>query len=398
MTGFGNFLYFDKKQDFSIERAISMWLRINYFPLLLSFALNVKLENYYVVPLHTAGFFVTMATCYLAKVMEYYISPSSVWSTSFRRNAVAILICFLVHIIFYETEMKSILKIFSDEYYFRFQVDKYSAVIGILSGFVWGRFKDYMNWCYGSSSIDTTTTTSTTTVTNGDNSSTTATNTICTGDDATMSPRQRQCMWYQRGGGAFLIMAWWYCFGSNADKFTYNPIHPYIFWMPVAGYLMLRNSSKYLTEVHSEALEFLGKITLETYVLQFHVFMCQEVQHIPIVIPGSGPEGDAILRFLNMLLCGTLFVALAYWARQITITTQTTFTDLLVSLMKHWRKGKSNSSGSGGGTNKDNHNSVEMNALMANQEESHYSRKQSEITIMAAAPMSDNGKDSSDEA
>jgi hypothetical protein len=33
---------------------------------------------------------------------------------------------------------------------------------------------------------------------------------------------------------------------------------------------MIRNSSKYLCELHSEALEFFGKITLETYVLQFH--------------------------------------------------------------------------------------------------------------------------------
>jgi 10 TM Acyl Transferase domain found in Cas1p len=28
MTGFGNFLYFDKSQDFTLERAVSMWIRI----------------------------------------------------------------------------------------------------------------------------------------------------------------------------------------------------------------------------------------------------------------------------------------------------------------------------------------------------------------------------------
>lgn len=353
MTGFGNFLYFDKKQDFSIERAISMWLRINYFPLLLSYSLNVKLENYYVVPLHTAGFFVTMATCYFAKVLESYTS----WSSN-SRNAVAILVCFIAHAVFYETDLKSFLKIFSDEYYFRFQVDKYAAVVGILSGFFWGRFKEFMNWCYGSSTNDSE-------------------------GGGGMSQQQKRCMWYQRIAGVLLISVWWNLFGYIKDKFTYNPIHPYIFWMPVAGYLMVRNSSKYLTEVHSHALEFLGRITLETYVLQFHVFMCQEVQHIPIVIPGSGPDGTALLRFLNMLLCGTLFVALAYWARQITITTQTTFTDLLVSLMKHLRQ-----------EDDMKQNSVEMDALKGDE---HFARKQSEITIMAAAP-SDDGKDSSDEA
>lgn len=353
MTGFGNFLYFDKKQDFSLERAISMWLRINYFPLLLSFAINVSLELYYVVPLHTAGFFITMFTCYLAKCLEYVMPSASSW----KRNAVAIAVCFAVHIVFYETELKSCLKIFSDEYYFRFQVDKYSAVIGILSGFCWGKFKEYMNWCYGSPASETT-------------------------------QRQIQCMWYQRAAGVALIAVWWYLFGYMPDKRDYNPIHPFIFWMPVAGYLMLRNSSKYLTEIHSQALEFTGRITLETYVLQFHVLMCNKVQNIPIVIPGSGADGDPMLKFLNMLLCGVGFMALAYWARQITITTQNTVTDLLAQLCGHAR-GDNVQGGSptkeaagGGGEGGD----VSMAPLKANDT---FERKTSDdLSIMAAQPNS----------
>lgn len=340
MTGFGNFLYFDKKQDFTIERAISMWIRINYFPLLLSFAIDVPLELYYVVPLHTAGFFVTMFTCYLAKLMETCTS----WSSN-RRNAFAIFVCFVVHAIFYETDVKECLRFFSDEYFFRFQVDKYSAVVGILSGFFWGRFKEYMNWCYGSTSE--------------------------------MSTLQKRSMWYQRAGGVALIGIWWFVWGSISDKHVYNPIHSYVFWMPVAGYLMVRNSSKYLTEIHSQALEFMGRITLETYVLQFHVFMCNKVQNIPIVIPGSGDGGDATLRFLNMLLCGVGFVALAYWARQLTVSTQNTITELVADLMGHAR---GDSAGAGDGN-------ISMQPLKGGDS---YSRKQSDDgSIMAAAPRSE---------
>ena len=337
MTGFGNFLYFDKKQDFTIERAISMWIRINYFPLLLSFAIDVPLELYYVVPLHTAGFFITMATCYLAKLMESCTS----WSAN-KRNIFAIAVCFIVHVIFYETNVKDVLLVFSYEYWFRFQVDKYSAVVGILSGFFWGRFKEYMNWCYGSTTE--------------------------------MTQRQTQCMWYQRIAGVALILAWWYLFGSMSEKEKYNDIHSYIFWMPVAGYLMVRNSSKYLTEIHSQALEFMGRITLETYVLQFHVFMCNKVQNIPIVIPGSGDGGDPTLRFLNMLLCGMGFVALAYWARQLTVSTQNTITDLISELMGHAR-----GDGPTGGD-------ISMQPLNG----SSFARKQSDDgSIMAAAPRSE---------
>jgi len=146
---------------------------------------------------------------------------------------------------------------------------------------------------------------------------------------------QTAAKWIQRFVGTALMWLWWYGFGSISDKFVYNPMHPYIFWLPVAGWLMVRNSSKYLTELHSTALEFFGRITLETYVLQFHVFMCNNVQHIPQVIPGSGPDGPWALNFLNMLFCGCIFVPLAWWARKVTVSTQ----NAVVDLMKEVRKG-----------------------------------------------------------
>jgi len=296
MTGFGNFLYFEKKRDFSVERIVSMWLRINYFPLLLSFCLDVKLELYYVVPLHTVGFFITMATCYISSQLEKCKGFEGYWT----RNTVAIFIMLLAHVLFYETSLVNSLKFFSDEYHFRFQADKYSAWIGILSAMFWKRFKEYMQWAYASNEKSLTTT---------------------------------FAMWFQRFGGVLLIFIWYYCFGYMTDKYIYNPVHPYIFWLPVAGWLMIRNSSKYLCELHSGALEFLGKITLETYVLQFHVFMCQNVQHIPVLIPGADADASKVLKTCNALLCGCIFVPLAYWARNVTVTTQTSLTEFAALLL-----------------------------------------------------------------
>lgn len=275
-----------------------MWLRINYFPLLLSTCLGVALELYYVVPLHTTGFFVTMATCYVSKLLERHVYGSK---QSTRCNIIAIAICGLAHVLFYETPASNFLKLFSDEYYFRFSSDKYSAFIGICSGFGWQYLKKYMQWCYASE-----------------------------------NPGLNQALaaWGQRLGGVALMGLWYCLFGYMTDKYIYNPIHPFVFWMPVAGWLMVRNSSRYLTELHSGVLEFFGRITLETYVLQFHVFMCRDVQYIPIVIPGSGPDGHEALKFANMLLCGVIFVVLAWWARKITVTTQETATELVQLLLR----------------------------------------------------------------
>lgn len=300
-----------------------MWVRINYFPLLLSFALGVPLELYYVVPLHTVGFFMTFATCYLAKVLREKL-PKHL-GDPFKANVAAIGISLLAHVLFFETSFhESVLGLFSKEYVFRFSTDKYSAWVGMLSGFLWSKFQAFIQWCYGEedlSMVDT----SDMEQQPADKSAKTV---------KAQNPQKTQAMYLQRAGGAALLLTWYFGFGNESDKLVYNPQHPFVFWMPVAGFLMLRNSSKYLTELHSTALEFMGRITLETYVLQFHVFMCQNVQYIPVVIPGSGVNGFAILKFINMAVTGAGFLALSWYARRATVTTQTAITELVTDIRK----------------------------------------------------------------
>eukprot|EP00956_Cyclotella_meneghiniana_P028732 scaffold67766_cov52-Cyclotella_meneghiniana.AAC.13 len=289
-TGFGNFLYFDKKADFSIERFVSMILRINYFPLLLSYFLTVPLELYYVVPLHTTGFVLTMITCYIGMMLETKLG----WSY-WKSRIAAVSISLLAHILFYETSAVNFLLLFSKEYHFRFQADKYSAWMGMASGLLWGKVGEYMQWAHGFEN----------------------------------EGRRRKATILQFGCGALLIWIWYDFFGYMTDKYSYNPVHPYVFIFPVTGWLMIRNCTRYLTECHSTVLEFLGRNTLETYVLQFHLFMTHNVQYIPVVVPGSGSDGTAIPKFLNMLLCGSVFVTVAVWARKITVATQLSVVDLV---------------------------------------------------------------------
>jgi len=300
MTGFGNFLYFDRKGDYSLERIVSMVIRINYFPLALSYFLNVPLELYYVVPLHTMGFFMTMATCYLGTVIEKRLGLDY-WKSRIG----AILISFFVHVAFYETSAVDSLLLISKELHFRFQADKYSALQGLVCGLLMGKANEYMQWAYA-------------------------------GEPGMMFWTK----WTQRASGIIMIALWFGTYGKLSDKFEYNPVHPYIFVIPVLGWLMIRNSSRWLCESHSTVLEFLGRNTLETYVLQFHVFMTKNVQHIPIVIPGSGADGNMWLRTANMLLCGVVFVSLAVWARKNTVVTQESVVELLRNVREAWSGGK----------------------------------------------------------
>ncbi len=287
-------VYFDKKRDFSIERIVSMTIRINYFPLLLSFATGTSLDLYYVVPLHTVGFFMTLLTCRLGFLLEekYGFENS-------RSRIAAIAISLLAHVLFYETKAVDFLLLFSKEIHFRFQADKYSAWLGILCGYFMKKVNMYMSCAHG-------------------------------------REYKPDVVWTQRITGAALILFWYLAFGHKSDKFEYNPVHPYIFIFPTIGWLMLRNSSKYLTQCHSTFLEFLGRNTLETYVLQFHLFMNHKVQFIPMLLPNSGPDGPLVMKVANMLVCGVSFVAFAVLARKVTVMTQISSIELTTLLREKY--------------------------------------------------------------
>jgi hypothetical protein len=52
-----------------------------------------------------------------------------------------------------------------------------------------------------------------------------------------------------------------------------------------------------------------------------------------VVIPGSGVNGYAVLKFANMLVTGGGFIALAYIARQATVVTQNAVSELVTDIM-----------------------------------------------------------------
>lgn len=207
----------------------------------------------------------------------------------------AVAISLVAHILFYETSAVNFLLLFSKEYHFRFQADKYSAWMGMAFGLLWGKVGEYMQWAHGFEN----------------------------------ESRRKKASLLQFACGVFLIWIWYDFFGFMQDKYSYNPVHPYVFIFPVMGWLMIRNCTRYMTECHSTVLEFLGRNTLETYVLQFHLFMTHNVQYIPVVVPGSGADGSTGAKFLNMLLCGSVFLTVAVFARKITVATQLSVVDLV---------------------------------------------------------------------
>jgi hypothetical protein len=110
--------------------------------------------------------------------------------------------------------------------------------------------------------------------------------------------------------GLSMILVWYIMWGHIPDKYTYNRLHPYVSILPIAGYVLVRNCHPVLRQTYSSAMAWVGTLTLETYVLQFHILMCRNAKHILVLVPN--------FPVLNFILTGSLFVCTAFFVRKVT--------------------------------------------------------------------------------
>ena len=102
-----------------------------------------------------------------------------------------------------------------------------------------------------------------------------------------------------------LVMVWFFIFELNqASKFTYNVWHPYIASLPVLAFTVLRNSNPLLRSASSRAFAFIGKCSLETFIVQFHFWLAGDSKGVLLVIPGTQ------WRPVNFVLTSIMFIYL----------------------------------------------------------------------------------------
>jgi hypothetical protein len=65
----------------------------------------------------------------------------------------------------------------------------------------------------------------------------------------------------------------WALTRRSPDKQDYNWWHPFISFIPILCFVTLRNSHRVLRNYHSVLFAWLGKCSLETYVLQYHIWL-----------------------------------------------------------------------------------------------------------------------------
>ena len=70
-----------------------------------------------------------------------------------------------------------------------------------------------------------------------------------------------------------IIMFVYYQMVFSLPKMEYNVLHPFTSFIPITCYILFRNLFRVFRRWHMHLFEWCGKITLETYIGQFHIWM-----------------------------------------------------------------------------------------------------------------------------
>lgn len=270
MTGFGNFSFFYLKQDFGWLRFVQMLWRLNFSVLLLIWAHSNTYILYYICPLHTFYFILVFIVMYI-----YQSINTSKWGIRIKLFFVALLIFLiwdnnfgLFDLIFgWVLGTEKIIGANSGslwEYYFRTSLDHWSTFLGMIFALNYPITQQYFNTASRSSLA-------------------------------------------VAGVLLFALFLWWFNSQYFLEKPAYNAHHAYFGSIPVLVYIFFRNISPYIRGHVSMSLHDLGKTTLETYLLQHHIWLTSNAKSLWTLIPNNPWVNFFIATFIFFTVSKELY-------------------------------------------------------------------------------------------
>ncbi|KAI2503830.1 10 TM Acyl Transferase domain found in Cas1p [Fragilaria crotonensis] len=281
MTGFGNFSFFYLTGDFGLVRVLQMLWRLNFLVVFLCMTQGTTYILYYICLLHTYYFLMVYATMRLFKEVNH-----TKWGIRIKLGVLAGIILFvwdfntvlfrLIHFPFLGE--KPILGADSGsmwEWYFRSSLDHWSTFLGMIFA---------LNFPITSLFF--------------------------------RKLEAQSLAWEIMAKGAVglaLFGAFWVWLKGpfQQGKVEYNQTNAYFGFIPLITYIYFRNLTPWLRAHSMELLHQIGKTTLETYLMQHHIWLTSNAKSLLTLVPGW-PK-------VNMLLVTLIYFIVARKLHHLTL-------------------------------------------------------------------------------
>lgn len=244
MTGYGHTAFFTSKGDFGVKRVLSVLCRINLLTIFLAYVMNTNYIFYYFSPLVSFWFGIIWIT--------FRILPQ--FNAGLKGSLIKVLLSAIAVFLFVKVPgpMESIfwvLKTFAriewdlKEWRFRVMLDIWAVHFGMLVS-IFANNPELTDLRAGLSKYKT--------------------------------------AWFSFG--VFLSGVYWLLASMYDVKAQYNAHHSYLSILGISGYILIRNGFSFLTNRHSRVFGWFGKISLETFILQFHIWMAADTAGVLYIL------------------------------------------------------------------------------------------------------------------
>lgn len=254
LTGFGHTIYFLQKEDYSLRRVVAVLIRTNLLPCTLAYVMRTRWVLYYYMPLSTFWFLVVYATMAVAR--------------SWNKNRALLLVKIFASAALVRAFVKTpdlaeaVVRVFTitcktdfnghEFFHHRVKIDQYIVYVGMLVGI-------FYIWCK---------------------------KTLANNDHQSRFAKVFNRCWIPLQALAIVAALvgfagfWGYIHYNVKSQGEWTKIQPYITFIPIITYLILRNAHSSLRNWHSVAIAWLGRYSGEMYVMQDHLWLAGDQEAV----------------------------------------------------------------------------------------------------------------------
>lgn len=249
MTGYGHTTFYIKKADFGFLRIAQVLVRLNLLVVILVYTMDVNYLSYYFPPLVSMWYLIVYGTMAIGSQyndrMPFLLSKIAI--------SMGMLTWFMTETWMLDAVFTFLERIFSihwsaREWSFRVTLDLWVVYFGMLLAIAVIKIQAYRL------------------------------------TDHHLWPMAVKAA----VGTSIFILLWFFAFElMQESKFTYNAWHRYISFLPIVAFIILRNASSSLRSCSSRAFAFIGRCSLETFIIQYHLWLAGDTKGVLVLLPGT---------------------------------------------------------------------------------------------------------------